>query len=401
MKIAITGGGTGGHLSIARALCEAAFKKGVKCLYIGSCSGQDRAWFENEAKFEQKHFLQSGGVVDKKGFARVKALLNILNLSFKARQILRDNEITAVFSVGGYSAAAASFAAILSHTPLFIHEQNSKSGSLNTLLKPFAKGFYSAFTPPFAPYPVAAKFFDTARLRKELKTIIFLGGSQGASFINDLALSMAVELKNRGVEIIHQSGEKDFEKCTKFYAQNGVKADIFAFSKVLHEKMARADLAISRAGASTLFELAANALPAVFIPYPYAAKNHQYFNAKFLFDKNLCQIFTQNELKISTSKTQNSFLNNKNLSLNSQNLLLNDENSTSNSQNSLLNSENSALNSPNLSINFDTQKLINAIFATNLELISSDLKSVISPNGAEILLESALGKINKNLARAS
>lgn len=373
MKIAITGGGTGGHLSIARALCEAAFKKGVKCLYIGSCSGQDRAWFENEAKFEQKHFLQSGGVVDKKGFARVKSLLNILNLSFKARQILRDNEITAVFSVGGYSAAAASFAAILSRTPLFIHEQNSKSGSLNTLLKPFAKGFYSAFTPPFAPYPVAAKFFDTARLRKELKTIIFLGGSQGASFINDLALSVAVELKNRGVEIIHQSGEKDFEKCTKFYAQNGVKADIFAFSKVLHEKMARADLAISRAGASTLFELAANALPAVFIPYPYAAKNHQYFNAKFLFDKNLCQIFTQNELKIST-------LNSPNLTLNLQNL---------------------ASNSPNLSVNFDTQKLINAIFAMNLELISNELKSVISPNGAEILLESALGKINKNLARAS
>lgn len=351
MDIVITGGGTGGHLSIAKALCEAAFKKGLKCLYIGSQSGQDKAWFENEPKFNKKFFLESGGVVDKKGFSRIKSLANIINLSFKARQILKDNEIKAVFSVGGYSAAPASFAALLTRTPLFIHEQNSKSGSLNRLLKPFAKGFYSAFSKDFTPYPVAQIFFDKARIRKDLKAVIFLGGSQGASFINDLALNLASKLDEKGIKIIHQSGENDYKKCVKFYEENGIKADIFAFSKEIYEKMAAADLAISRAGASTLFELAANALPAVFIPYPYAAKNHQYFNAKFLLDKNLCQIFTQNELKISTN--------------------LKDENAQ----------------------NFNTQSLLNAIFAMNLEMISNELKGVILPNGAEILLENALTKI--------
>lgn len=83
--------------------------------------------------------------------------------------------------------------------PLFIHEQNSKSGSLNKLLKPFAKQFYSAFEKEIVPYPVADKFFEKARIRKELKNIIFLGGSQGAKFINDLALNLAPELQKKAL----------------------------------------------------------------------------------------------------------------------------------------------------------------------------------------------------------
>ncbi len=76
----------------------------------------------------------------------------------------------------------------------------------------------------------------------------------------------------------------------KHYQSLNIQADIFDFSLNLEEKMKNADLAISRAGASTLFELCANTLPTIFIPYPYAAKNHQYFNAKFLQDQALCQI---------------------------------------------------------------------------------------------------------------
>ena len=183
MKIAITGGGTGGHLNIAKCLLEAALSLNLECIYIGSQSGQDKKWFENEMKFSAKYFLPSSGVVDKKGFAKVKSFFHILNLSFTAQKILKHNQIQAVFSVGGYSAAAASFGALLAGVPLFLHEQNSKSGSLNSLLKPFAKGFYTAFSPTPVPYPVADSFFETARKRKELKTLIFLGGSQGASFI--------------------------------------------------------------------------------------------------------------------------------------------------------------------------------------------------------------------------
>ncbi|EAK0876825.1 undecaprenyldiphospho-muramoylpentapeptide beta-N-acetylglucosaminyltransferase [Campylobacter coli] len=334
MTIVLTGGGTGGHLAIVRCLLESAIKKNIDCIYIGSQNGQDRAWFENETRFKAKFFLSSRGVVNQSKLGKINSLLHTLKLSKECKQIFKNYDIKAVFSVGGYSAAPASFAALFSHLPLFIHEQNSKSGSLNNLLKPFAKQFYSAFEKEIVPYPVADKFFDKARIRKELKNIIFLGGSQGAKFINDLALNLAPELQKKGIGIIHQCGKNELKKYQQAYKDLNVQADVFDFSPHLEEKMQNADLAISRAGASTLFELCANTLPSIFIPYPHAAKNHQYFNAKFLQDKALCQIFMQN--------------------------------------------------------NTHSDEILKAILKLNLEDISTRLKDMAQKNGADILLEKAL-----------
>jgi len=296
--IVITGGGTGGHLSIVKCLLESARKKNLKCIYIGSENGQDKSWFENEQTFYAKYFLASKGVVNQKRLAKFISLAQIIKLSFECKKILKKHKIKAVFSVGGYSSAPASFAALLTKTPLFIHEQNSKSGSLNTLLKPFATKFFSAFENEFCPYPVNEKFFKQARVRTQFQNIIFLGGSQGASFINNLALNLALKLDEKGIKIIHQCGEKDFEFCQKSYENLGIKPDLFAFSKNLELKMKEADLAVSRAGASTLFELCANQLPCIFIPYPYAFKNHQFFNAKSLQDEQLCKLFEERNFNI-------------------------------------------------------------------------------------------------------
>ncbi|MBM0637209.1 undecaprenyldiphospho-muramoylpentapeptide beta-N-acetylglucosaminyltransferase [Campylobacter sp. VicNov18] len=333
MSIVLTGGGTGGHLSIVRCLLQSAKKKNIDCIYIGSQQGQDKAWFENDCDFKEKFFLSSYGVVNQSKLGKIHSLFHILRLSQDCKKIFKDYQVKAVFSVGGYSAAPASFAALFSHLPLFIHEQNSKSGSLNKLLKPFAKKFFSAFEKEFTPYPVANKFFDHARIRKELKNIIFLGGSQGAQFINNLALNLAPKLQKQGIHIIHQCGKEELEKCKKTYEKLGIKADIFDFSPYLEKKMQEADLAVSRSGASTLFELCANALPAIFIPYPYAAKNHQYFNAKFLQDQALCQIFTQNNTQ------------------------------------------------------FD--EFLKAILKLNLENISTRLQNIVEKNGGDILLDKA------------
>ncbi len=295
--IAITGGGTGGHLRIAKIIKDELNKKGIKPIYIGSTTGQDREWFENDNGFEAKYFLNSSGVVNKKGINKIKSLTHIIKLSFEAKRILKKHNINKIFSVGGFSAAPASFAAILSQKELFIHEQNAHIGSLNKLLKPFSKRFFNTFL--FNdPYPVDEIFFETARIRKEIKTVIFLGGSQGASFINDLALNLAPTLQEKEIKIIHQCGKRDYEKVKNFYEKNKIEADFFDFDKNLILKMKKADLAISRAGASTLFELAANQLPAVFIPYPYAAKDHQYHNAKFLADKKASFVFRQNEITL-------------------------------------------------------------------------------------------------------
>lgn len=296
--IVISGGGTGGHLAIAKSLNEELLKRGEKTAFIGSTNGQDMMWFKDDESFGHKFFLPSQGVVNKKGFSKLMSLVNIINLAFKCRKIFKETGTKAVISVGGYSAAPAAFAAIISNLPLFIHEQNAVTGKLNKILKPFAKGFFSSYEKPKFDYPVASKFFKEARVRNELKNTIFLGGSQGAKAINELALNLALDLKAMGVNIIHQCGKNGFDELKKEYERLGVEVDLFEFSKEIESKMSRADLAVSRAGASTLWELCANGLPTLFIPYPHAAKNHQYHNAKFLADQNLAKFCFQKDGKI-------------------------------------------------------------------------------------------------------
>ena len=294
--IVICGGGTGGHLAVAKALNEELISRGCRTIFVGSSSGQDKMWVENDAAFSEKFFLPSSGVVNKKGLGKLFSLFNILKLAFKCRKIFKTYAVKAVVSVGGYSAAPAAFAAIISRTPLFIHEQNAVIGNLNKLLKPLAKGFFSSYFKPVFSYPVAERFFSATRLRSELKTVIFLGGSQGAAAINSLALKLAPVFKQKGVKIIHQCGKNAFESLQEEYKKLGLSSDeleLFDFDPKIELKMSRADLAISRAGAGTLWELTANALPSVFVPYPHAANNHQVFNAKFLVDQNLAKFCFQ------------------------------------------------------------------------------------------------------------
>lgn len=297
MMIALTGGGTGGHLCIIRALLKAAKQRGEECIFIGSEHGKDKQYFAHEDDFVAKYFLNSRGVVGGGcPMKKIGRLSSILSQAFTARKLLSKHKVRAVFCVGGYSAAPASLAALMSFRPLFIHEQNATKGALNSLLKPFAKNFYSSFEEKLMPYPVEDIFYEKSRTRKELKTIIFLGGSAGASFINELAIKMAIILRQNDIKIIHQCGENEYDKCKAEYDKIGLEVDLFSFSTHMADKMSEADLAISRAGASTMFELCANALPAVFIPYPHAHKNHQFLNASFLKEKNLCEIFKQDSI---------------------------------------------------------------------------------------------------------
>ncbi len=297
LNIAITGGGTGGHLKIAKVIKDEFAKRNINLIYIGSTGGADFEWFSKDNAFNYRYFLPSSGVVNKKGLGKIFSLFHIFKLSLKAKKILKKHNINAVFSVGGYSAAPASFGAVLNFTPLFIHEQNAHIGTLNKALKPFSKRFFNTFLYN-DPYPVENVFFDSARIRKELKTIIFLGGSQGALAINDLAIKLVPKLKEKNINIIHQTGKKDFERIKNFYKENNINADVFDFDPDLVQKISKADFAISRAGASTLFELAANQIPALFIPYPYAAGDHQYYNAKFLEDKNAGFVIRQDEIDV-------------------------------------------------------------------------------------------------------
>ena len=295
MKLLITGGGTGGHLAIAKSLRDAGLKRGHSSSFVGSSSGQDQQWFKEDKHFSEVHFLKTSGVVNKRGFGKLFSLLLTLKATLQAIAYVR--EVDAVISVGGFSAAPASFAAVLLRKPYFIHEQNAAIGRLNGLLRPYTKEFFSSYEEDSSvkDYPVRENFFEKARLRTEIKTLIFLGGSQGARYINELAITIAPFLKEKEIKIYHQAGKLEIEKVKQEYKDLDIEAEVFAFRDDIDTLMQKSDLAVSRSGASTLWELSASQLPALYIPYPFAAGDHQFYNAAYLVEKKASWMARQEE----------------------------------------------------------------------------------------------------------
>ncbi len=295
--IVITGGGTGGHLSIVKSLKEELNKRGIKPVFIGSQNGQDKSWFENDTGFEEKYFFNTTGVVNKNKIGKIFSLFKIFSYSLKCFFIFKKHHIKKIISVGGYSAAAASFGAVLFKKELYIHEQNARKGALNIKLSHYAVATFSSYLSdsPVKDYPVNNRFFELARERSSLETIIFLGGSQGASFINSLAMQIAPKLLQKNISIIHQCGKAQYKQIKEYYKKNNLQVDLYDFTNDMPSLLNKADLSISRSGASTLWELCASRLPSIFIPFPYAASDHQYFNAKFLEEKELAFILRESE----------------------------------------------------------------------------------------------------------
>ncbi len=298
MNFLITGGGTGGHLAIAKAFGEELESRGEKAVYVGSTKGQDRLWFEDSSIFKQCYFLQTTGVVNQKGLAKCKALFAQLKAIKQIKEIFKIHSIDVVISVGGFSAGPASIGAILFRKPLFIHEQNAIKGRLNQILSPFAKKTFCSFDTPFVPYPLKKQILESKRIRTKLETIIFIGGSQGAKAINDLALEVAPILLQKGKRIIHQCGDNDLERVKTAYKAQGILEQItlFGFSTEILTYLNQADLCVGRAGASSVWENAALGLPMLYIPYPYAAKNHQVYNAQYFVKENLGEMILQKDI---------------------------------------------------------------------------------------------------------
>ena len=296
-SIVMTGGGTGGHLAIIKAVKE--HLKNENIVYIGSTKGQDKQWFENDKDFSHTYFFETRGVVNQGRLGKIKSLWMMFKATFQAIKLLRMYRAKVVFSVGGFSSAPTAFASKILGIPLVIHEQNASIGSLNRLLKPYAHTFISSYLleSPLKAYPIKEVFFQNAHVRERVKCLIFLGGSQGAKAINTLALRLAPKLKAKGIKILHQAGEKNIDEVEKAYRDLGIDAEVFGFSSHIAELMNEADFAIARSGASTLWELSASGLPTLFIPYPYAASDHQYHNAQFLVTQNLAWLMREEAIE--------------------------------------------------------------------------------------------------------
>lgn len=305
MKIVLTGGGTGGHIYPALAVAQ-ILKNDPEISnisYIGCEKNLEKDIVTTEGI--DFYSIEVSGMPRKPGLKLFSWGAELLTATFKARSILLKLKPGIVFGTGGYVTAPILMAAWLLRIPYVIHDPDAHPGIVNKVMANGAKCVSLAFeqardyidTHNTVVYgnPVRGSLSSVSKeeavsklkLNPEKKTILAIGGSQGAKSINDAIMDAVPILVNKyGFQVVHQTGRKNFEEYEKeFYAKYpDFKAKSEYIVRPYFEEMSvplnAADIAISRAGSLSLSELCLCGLPSILVPYPYAAANHQMFNAK-------------------------------------------------------------------------------------------------------------------------
>ena len=299
MRVVITGGGTGGHLfpALAVGAALAARRPEAQALFVGASEGVESAVLPRLGHaFRGLEVRQIKG----KGWRGQAAALLLLPAAVRqAARLLREYGAQVVLGVGGYASFPTVLAARILRIPAVIHEQNAYPGLANRWLGRMASAVAVSFEAAAAFFPAGRVTVtgnpvrpeirpgDAAEARRRLHllperfTVLIFGGSQGAHRINVGTTEALPRLAGqRGhIQFLHGTGERDLARVRQAYEEGGFQARVEAFFQDMAMAYAAADFVIARAGASTIFELAAVGKPALLVPYPYAANDHQRLNA--------------------------------------------------------------------------------------------------------------------------
>ena len=315
VRLMIAGAGTGGHLfpGIAVAHTIMARSPGSRTLFVTTGRPIETTVLAKHP-FETAS-IAAAGIKGKSIWAKLKSLALLPGGLLASFRILRQFRPDAVMGMGGYSSGPVIVGAWLMGIPRVIHEQNRLPGMTNRLLGRFADRIYVSFADTeiggatdrtrFTGNPVREEIREcrsrldgiaAADTRKPL-TIVILGGSQGAHSINMAMIDALDHLDHpASCRFIHQTGVGDAERVRAAYAQKGIAAEVDAFFEDMAGLYRRADLAVCRAGASTVAELIAAHVPAIFIPFPHAADNHQVSNAEGMVGAGAAQMLPESEM---------------------------------------------------------------------------------------------------------
>lgn len=316
VKIIIAGGGTGGHIFPAIAIANALKKMdpSTEILFVGA-----RGKMEME-KVPQAGYNIEG--IDIAGFNRSSLIKNIglpfklIKSFFQVKKIVDDFQPQAVIGVGGYSSFPVLRYAQTKGIPSFIHESNSFAGKSNKLLGKKAtkifvatdgmEKFFPAGKIQVTGNPVRRNILQSTISREEgiqffgldasKKTVLATGGSLGAKGINEAIHANVGELKKAGVQLIWQTGKPFVETATADAVENK-NLWVNSFIAQMEYAYAAADVVISRAGAMAIAELCVVKKPVIFVPFPFAAEDHQTVNAQNLVSKNAGIMIRDNEAK--------------------------------------------------------------------------------------------------------
>ena len=249
-----------------------------------------------------------------KGLGWKKRVMVILKLPlslFQSVSIIKEFSPHLVLGVGGYSAGPVCLAARLMGMPTAIHEQNSFPGLTNRLLCRIVHRVFVSFEESRQHFPGGTLYLTGNPVRQELLeqekvpkkredrfTILVVGGSLGARAINRAFMAALQILKGKGKDplVIHQSGETDYAHVVEEYEQRGLEGKVTPFIENMANAYRQADVVVSRAGATTVSELAALGKPAILVPYPFAANRHQETNALMLVKVGGAEMILEQDL---------------------------------------------------------------------------------------------------------
>jgi len=314
MKCVIAGGGTGGHLFPGMAIAEAFVEreKGNEVLFIGTEKGIEATVLPG-GRFPLRT-IQARPIQGKSLPDKVRALWSLPVAVSQACSILKKFQPQLVLGVGGYASGPALVGAYFLGIKRAIQEQNVMPGMTNRILKWFSQQIFVSFDEARKYFPekkvlvtgnpIRKGFFAALaeskeeRKNKDRFTLLIFGGSAGARRIN-LAMTEALgDLQGikSSLKIIHQTGKQDFDFVSEAYRRKGFEALIKPFFEDLPVYYRMADLVVCRSGAGTVAELAVCGKAALLIPYPYAAHQHQWINAKKLVDSGAARMILDQEL---------------------------------------------------------------------------------------------------------
>lgn len=316
MKAVIAGGGTGGHLYPGIAIARELLKEnGNEVLFVGTEQGIEARVLPKEGL--PVRFITAGKLKGMNLLPVVKTLTALPIGFIQSARLLREIRPDVVLGVGGYASAPVASAAWMLRIPLFIIEPNSYPGLANRKLGTLATGvilcfpgtgaqgfFPSEKTSTFGPLVREGidrgdrrKAFSDFGLRRDKYTLLVTGGSGGAHAINTAMKRAAGHLKNiSGLQILHQTGEKERDDVAAGYREAGLDAVVLPYIHDMAGAYAVADLVVSRSGATTVAELAVCGKRAILVPFPFAADNHQEYNASMLAARGAAEVIVQKNL---------------------------------------------------------------------------------------------------------
>ena len=316
LRIVIAGGGTGGHLFPGIAVAQEFEVRNAasRIIFVSTGNPLERSVLSKTGYTLQT--ITAAGIKGRGLWNQVKSVAKIPKGILEANRILKKFSPDLTVGLGSYSAGPVVFAAWLRRIPIVVHEQNILPGITNRILSRFVNRIYISFDNTrshldprkvhWTGNPVRQEILDSADRFKDTRndesggrpfTVLIIGGSQGAHRINMAVIEALNHLRHlEQLHFVHQTGQADEQPVREAYRRSKMGGTVQAFFDNMAEQYGRADLIICRAGATTVAEVTALGKAVIFIPFPFAADNHQVLNAGSLSDKGAAEILIEKDL---------------------------------------------------------------------------------------------------------